>query len=100
LEVKVSSLIEHNATDEQKENGYDLADYLISQQRQINEKNEFIDSYNKIETVLNDEILLNNFHTILDEQKAIVIYNNELSELEAERLCARVENIRAVILSV
>ena len=38
LEVKVSSLIEHNATEEQKENGYDLADYLISQQRQINEK--------------------------------------------------------------
>jgi hypothetical protein len=37
LEVKVSSLIETRATDEQKAEGYDLADILINQQREIND---------------------------------------------------------------
>ncbi len=69
--MKVSSLIENNATDKQKANGYDIADYLIEQQNKINQSNEIIDSYNaKLETVLNDESLLNDFYTILDEQKA------------------------------
>ncbi len=56
LTVKVSSLIENHATDEQKESGYDLADYLIEQQKEINQTNDFVDRYNaKLKVVLNDE---------------------------------------------
>jgi hypothetical protein len=100
LNVKVSNLIENHATDEQKTNGYDLADYLINQQVEINQTNDFIDRYNaKLETVLNDESLFNGFKLFLEEQKAIAIYNG-LSEAEAERICTRSENVRSVVLSV
>ncbi len=101
LTVKVSSLIENNATDEQKANGYDIADYLIEQQNKINQSNEIIDSCNaKLETVLNDESLLNDFYTILDEQKAVALYNAGLSEPEAERQCTQPQNLRNVAWSV
>ncbi len=100
LNVKVSNLIESHATDEQKANGYDLADYLINQQSEINELNEVYDAYNsKVDLVLNDETLFNGFKLFLEEQKAIAIYNG-LSELEAERICAQPENIRSVVMSV
>jgi hypothetical protein len=100
VNVKVSSLIENFATNQQKQNQYDLADYLINQQDEINEINELTDSYNsKLETVLSDESLKRDFETILDEQKAIAVYNG-LSELEAETLCAQPENVRNVALSV
>jgi len=100
LNVKVSSLIEDFATDEQKQNQYDLADYLINQQAEINEKNEFIDSYNsKLEAVLSDESLFNDFNLILDEQIAVAVYNG-LSELEAERICTQPQNLQNVVLSV
>jgi hypothetical protein len=100
LTIKVSNLIENHATDEQKANGYDLADYLINQQSEINELNEVYDAYNsKVDLVLNDETLFNGFKLFLEEQKAIAIYNGE-SEAEAERICTQPENIRAVALSV
>jgi hypothetical protein len=100
LTIKVSSLIETQATDQQKESGYDLADYLINQQNEINELNEVYDAYNsKVELILNDESLFNGFNLFLEEQKAIAIYNGE-SESEAERICTHSENVRAVALSV
>ncbi len=46
LNVKVSTLIENRATDEEKANGYDLADYLINESLVINKHNEFVDSHN------------------------------------------------------
>jgi hypothetical protein len=98
--VKVSNLIENHATDEQKTNGYDLADYLINQQRQINQFNNFVDSYNsKLKMVLNDESLRSDFNLILEEQKAVAIYNG-LSELETERICTQPENLRSVVMSL
>jgi hypothetical protein len=98
--VKVSSLIENHATAEQKANGYDLADYLINQQNELNELNEVHDAYNsKVEKILNDESLRSDFEMILDEQKAVAVYNG-LSELEAERICTQPENVRSVALSV
>jgi hypothetical protein len=98
--IKVSRLIENHATDEHKANGYDLADYLINEQSEINQFNNFVDRYNaKLEKVLNDESLLTDFETILDERKAIAIYNGE-SETEAERICRQPENLRSVALSV
>ncbi len=100
VNVKVSNLIESHATDEQKSNGYDLADYLINQQIKINEHNSFVDSYNvKLEMVLSDESSRRDFEMILDEQKAIAVYNG-LSELEAETLCTQPDNVRSVALSV
>ncbi len=100
LNVKVSSLIENHATAEQKANGYDLADYLIEQQREINELNEFYDAYNsKVDLVLNDESLWSGFNLFLDEQKAIAIYNGA-TEPEAETICTQPGNVRSVALSV
>ncbi len=91
--IKVSNLIESHATAEQKTNGYDLADYLINQQKEINQTNS------KLEIILNDESLRSDFEMILNEQKAIAVYNG-LSELEAERICTQPENVRAVALRV
>jgi hypothetical protein len=100
LAVKVSSLIESHATGEQRATGYDLADYLINQQKEINQLNEVYDAYNsKVDLVLNDESLFNEFNLFLDEQKAIAIYNGE-SETEAERICTQPDNVRSVALSV
>jgi hypothetical protein len=97
--IKVSNLIESHATIEQKANGYDLADYLINQQAEINQTNDFIDRYNaKLATVLSGDLKWD-VETILDEQKAIAIYNG-LSEAEAERICTQPENLRSVALSV
>jgi hypothetical protein len=91
--VKVSNLIESHATAEQKANGYDLADYLINQQKEINDKNA------KLETVLNDESLFSELEMIIEEQKAIAIYNGE-SEAEAERICTQSDNLRSVVMSL
>ena len=101
LTVKVSSLIENHATGEQKANGYDLADLLINQQREINQINSYVDSYNtKLETILNDETLNQDFETILNEQKAVLVIDGKLSELEAERLITSIENLRNIVLSL
>jgi len=101
LTVEVSDLIETRATVEQKENGYDLADYLIEQQRQINQCNNFVDSYNaKLETVLADESLFTDFETILDERKAIAVYNSNESEFEAERQLHCPDYFREIVLSL
>jgi hypothetical protein len=55
--IKVSRLIENHATDEQKANGYDLADFLINEQTEINQTNDFIDRYNaKLEIISSDAL--------------------------------------------
>jgi hypothetical protein len=100
LTIKVSNLIETHATGDQKANGYDLADYLINQQTEINAHNERADIYNfKLEKVLNDKSLLAVFNLILDEQKAIAIYNGS-SEAEAEKLCTQADYLRFAVWSV
>jgi hypothetical protein len=68
LDVKISSLIEDNATDEQKIEGYDLADYLIQQQREINQHNQCV--YEPDEQDLLDARL---------EREAILEYENTAS---------------------
>ena len=98
VKVKVSSLIENHATDEQKQNGYDLADYLVNQQREINEFNNYADEYNaRLETVLNDESLREEFNSILDEQKAVMI-DSGLSETEADKLLSDPAIIRRAVM--
>lgn len=101
LNVKTSSLIENFASSEQKQNQYDLADYLINQQIEINQFNNFVDRYNaKLEIILSDERLKRDFETILDEQKSISIINGGLSETEAERKCTHPDNVRSIAWSV
>jgi hypothetical protein len=46
LDVRVSDWVETEATDEQKAEGFDLADYLIQQQRELNEYNSKVDAHN------------------------------------------------------
>lgn len=96
--VKVSSLVENHATIEQKANGYDLADYLINQQIEINRANEYIDSYNaKLDNVLSNENLFNDFQTIVEERISIFEIDGNLSRIEAEKVATMPENIRQIV---
>jgi hypothetical protein len=100
VHVKASALIENFATSEQKQNQYDLADYLIEQQTEIHAHNWRADNYNyKLDKILNDESLFAVFNSILDEQKAIAIYNGA-TEAEAERLCTQADYVRFAVRSV
>jgi hypothetical protein len=101
LLVKLSALIDTKATQEQKANGDDVADNLITEQKDINAQNKFVDFYNsKLEAVINDESLLSDFETIMNEQKAVMIVEGGLSESEAERVCIQVENVSNIVLSL
>ncbi len=98
---KMSSLIEQNASAKQKESGWDVADYLIKQQQEILQMNYFVDSYNaKLERVLKDEKLFEDFNSILDEQKAILMINRGTNDADAEAFCMRQENICSIVQSL
>jgi hypothetical protein len=100
LTVKASRLVEDFATDEQRAGGYDLADYLINQQSEINRHNNFAGSYNsKVDKVLNDESLFADFETIVEERKSIII-NDGLSDAEAEKQCREADFVRVAVQSV
>lgn len=100
LDVKVSDLIERRGTNAEKGKGFDLADYLINQQKEINQFNHFADYYNaKLEKVLADEKLFENFSTILDEQKAVLM-DRGMSDREAETFITDFDNLRQIVLSV
>ena len=100
--VRVSNLIEINGTASEKENGFDLADYLIDEQiDRLEEQNNFADFYNaKLEKVLENEELLADLDKILDEQKSILIIDGKVTENEAESQVTRAENVRNVVLSL
>ncbi len=102
LDVRLSDLIEKHGTDAEKNNGFDLADYLINQQIcRLHRQNEFASLYNaKLEKVLSDKKLLNDFEKILDEQKAVLIIDGNLSESNAEMHVTEFENMRQVVLSL
>jgi hypothetical protein len=75
LDVKVSDLIETNATIEQKTEGFDIADYLIEQQRGINEYNEYIDAHNLGAYETDEQDLLD----ARLEREAVLEYENTVS---------------------
>lgn len=100
LTVKVSSLIETFATGEQKANGYDLADYLINEQTEINRFNNYVDSYNdQLEKVLSSDLKWR-FDDWLDERKAILMLDGNLSESEAEYLITQPSYVQSTVLSL
>jgi hypothetical protein len=102
LDVKLSSLIENRTESAEKAEGYDLADYLISEvSDQRNEFNLYADRYNAaLERVQADESLMCDFDTILDEQKSILIINGGLSDDEAETEIRDFNNLRRTVLSL
>lgn len=99
--VNVSSLIENHATDAQKAGGYDLADYLINQQSEINENNEFCARIEeKARTILNDDTLFADYLTILNESAAIFEINGGLSRADAVDAANEPKNVRRIIQSL
>lgn len=101
LDVHISELIESTATETEKQNDFDLADYLINEQRGVNLHNDFADFYNPAaDAVLNDAELMSEFNTIIDEQKAIAEICGGLSESEAESQVLSAENVRRVVMSL
>ncbi len=100
-DVHISSLIETQSTGGEKETGFDLADYLIAEQNRTNQYNSIVDNYNKkLDKVLIDKSLIRDFETILDEQKAILMIDGNLSETQAESYITKAENIRSRVLEV
>jgi hypothetical protein len=99
--VNTSLLIEQRATAEQKASGCDLADFLIIEQNKINTFNRLADKYNAaVNTILNDPELQSQFFTLLDERKAILMIDGQMSESEAETRVTDPENIRNIVLSL
>jgi Domain of unknown function (DUF6371) len=86
LSIKVSKLIESSGTAEEKRDGYDLADYLINQQRQINEHNSNADDYNqRLNKVLSDQSLNDYFNDCYTERLALMEID-ELPDSEIRQL--------------
>lgn len=70
FDVRMSSLIERHGTDAEKGKGFDLADYLISEQAAVNQHNLFVEKYNSaLEKVLSDENLIRETTRIIDARK-------------------------------
>ncbi len=91
INARVSSLIERATTDEEKENGFDLADYLHREQTKINEANRAIDLYNaKVDRITSDPNSLNRFAEICAEREAILEIKHE--SLSAENIQDIVQN--------
>lgn len=101
FDVRVSNLIELNALNAEKSNGFDLADYLIDEQRNVNKHNDFAKFYNeKIKQIQTSESSEKQFETILEEQKSILMIDGELPESEAENHITQAENVRNIVLSL
>lgn len=98
----LSALIEKHAEDAEKENQVDLADYLINEQITELERYEaFAERYNRqLERVLGDDDLFDEFNSILDEQKSVLIVDGGFSETEAESQICNFENFRQTVLSL
>ncbi len=77
LTVKVSDLIEKQATDAERANGADLADYLIREQTAINEHNG--QTPGELETILQERIAIMIFDGGLSEAEAVQIANAEVA---------------------
>lgn len=99
LNVMMSDIIEKQATSAQKAQQLDLADYLVHIQRQINEKNSFIDKYNeKVEAILKKDSLYRRFNSIVEKQKTKLVTDCGLTAEEAEMRILQPGNFRNIVL--
>jgi hypothetical protein len=100
LNVTVSDLLEKSTSLEEKQNGFDLADYLIEEARKINQHNSFVDFYNeRLESALRDESLLAEMETIVNGRAAILICDG-LKETEAYEVATEAESLRRIVLNL
>lgn len=100
ISIKVSSIIETKATDTDKTNGNDLADYLVEQQkRKLGIKTSTLETVSKpnstsaynpvaseLELIFSFEDWTYEFEVILEERIAVLQEMHNLSEEEAESL--------------
>ena len=90
LSIKVSKLIESSGTPEEKRDGYDLADYLINQQKTINSHNLITDDYNRrLNIVQSSADLFAYFNDCYSERLALM----EVNELPDSEIRTMVRNI-------
>jgi hypothetical protein len=74
---------------------------LLQQQDKDRHYNEYVDAYNeKVERVLRDEDLFEQFNVLLDERIAIIEIDGNLSRVEAETIATEAEIIRLLVLSL
>ena len=99
--ISISSLLENLATDAQKENGDDLADYLINEQQSINQLNSFADRYNSaLDELLNNADLHSKFEELRRKQKEALMIDGNLSEDEAEQRINDFDTIRRTVCAI
>lgn len=90
LSIKVSKLIESSGTPDEKLDGYDLADYLINQQRQIVNHNLNADDYNRrLDLVQTNPDLFAYFNDCYTER----LFLMEVNELPDSEIRTIVRNI-------
>lgn len=93
LNVLVSDLIERHGTPEEKQNGFDLADYLLlSAKLKLKQTNATIDR------VLNDAELLTELEFICEERAAIMEIDGSISN--AFELITKPESLRTIALEL
>ncbi len=101
ISLKVSSIIDTNATDTDKTNGSDLADYLVERQRQkLKPKAKTYTAEQLLDKIFNDVKLCADFEIIFDERVAINEIMFEVSADEAEKLATQPESLQRIIDSV
>ena len=101
LNINTSKLIENHATEQQKANGYDLADYLIEEQTSINRHNRVVDKYNSaLEKVLSDENSFREFNRLLDERQAHLMLYGGLAKDEATEKVSDLSFVSDVVLKI
>lgn len=92
LNVTVSRIIEDAATEDERRNGFDLADYLIRSEIAAQKWNSITDAYNeKLNAVLEDAVKFETFIEMLDER--IAIMGSDTEAVKAENLRLIVEAI-------
>lgn len=73
INARVSSFIDRIATEDEKKNGFDLADYIHREQCRIHEFNRYADDYNrKVDSILSSADLQKEFEIICAEREAIM----------------------------
>ena len=95
LQIEVSDFIEFAASEDEKRNGYDLADYLlITKRRELEQTNA------RINQVMQSSELFAELMTILDERAAVLEIDNGLSEEEAEAIVTEKNALRRLALEL
>lgn len=101
INIKVSSIIETAATDTDKANGNDLADYLVEQQRQKTKpESKTYTTEQLLDKIFNDKKLSAEFEVIFEERIAINEIVFGATAEEAEDLATKPESLQRIIESV